>query len=210
MKWSYQGLVVPLLLLVCCTQLVGVAGCKAKPNTAFAPPEYSSLLKALTKKAEIYSGLDTVLLASATYQNWPLRQAYVEKYVTDHRLTQAEKQKLLEEQKKEQAQGYEFIVATFTDNKRWDGIDREDSIWSVYLVNDEGLRVKPLYIKRQKPVSIYISEYYPYFSPWKKVYKILFPASVPDQTTPLITEQTKTITLEFASTMGKLALNWDL
>jgi hypothetical protein len=203
-------LVVPGIIGMCGILSVGFTGCRAKSGTTPTLPEYTSLLQTRTKRATIYRGLETILSVSATYCDWPLRQAYTRKYAADHQLTPPEEQKMLEEQKKELQAGYQFIVATSTDNKDWDKLDKKDSIWRVYLINNEGLRVKPVYIKHQKPVPIYISEYYPYYSPWKKVYKILFPPSPPDRPIPLITKDTEQITLLFTSPLGKVALNWRL
>src|SRR4051794_21822889 len=68
---------------------IAAAGCSLKPpRVGDRAPEdldarreanYQSVLDRYTAQSEIYAGLDTRILAAATYQSWPFRQARVQR-----------------------------------------------------------------------------------------------------------------------------------
>jgi len=174
--------------------------------------DYTELVEARTKRQAIYRGVDTVLMVSATYVDWPLRQSYVEKYTADHVLSAHEKQKLLVEEQQAQEDASEFVIAAYTDLRQWKRLDEPENIWSIWLINDAGERVAPIEISHLTPVPVYIVEYYPFFSSHKIVYKLKFPKTLSRKTErkTIISPETKKITLEFTSALGRLFLCWQL
>ena len=199
-KVSLSGLLI-LSLGLGCANFTEVQG--------FASWNYTKVVGRYTKKAEAYRQLNTVMVAGATYMDWPVRLAYARKYGADHLLTDAQLEEEINKQKVNWESATEFFVATFSDSENWDKLDAPDTNWSVYLYNDLGQRLEPSLIERQTKIPVYISEFYPSYSNWKKFYKIVFPKCNPDQT-PFISEQTKYIKLQFIGPLGRVELKWEL
>lgn len=172
------------------------------------PDSYQAIVRKWTQTGEVYQGLKTILVVSATYPHPDVHRAHVRQYGLNHHLSEQEQKELLSQKETEAKSQLEFIMTTFSDEEEWCPLDDGDSIWTIYLINDKGVRVKPQKIECLKEVPVYIKTYYPLFSPWKKVYRVVFPLKI--QNTPLIDEQTRHFDIDFISAVGQIKLHWDL
>ena len=84
--------------------------------------------------------LETYLTASATFESWDFRWAYVVRYVEDYRLTIDQRTKLLEKALDETRIRHEFFVALYGGERRYNDITKPESAWIVRLVDNTGKR----------------------------------------------------------------------
>src|SRR5690348_11566323 len=95
----------PLVLaFVAAVGLAGLAGC-SEPHVSLAtgpreyvPGDYMQVLKRWTREDSVIdvSELDDKLTATATYESWDFRWAYVVRYADDYRLSVEQRRELLE------------------------------------------------------------------------------------------------------------------
>ena len=195
-------------LLLCGLILLGALACR--PRLLWwrqQPDSYQALVSRWTRSGQLYQGLKTILVVSATYPHSSIRRAHVRRYAADHHLTPEQADKLLAEEREKARRQLQFIVTTFSDEEDWWRLEGDSCIWTINLVTADGKRIKPGKIEFLKQVPIYIRTYYPVFSPWKKVYRLSFPARLGGKA--LVSEQDGRIGLEFLSAMGQITLRWN-
>lgn len=167
---------------------------------------FESSVKDWTAKGRIYKNLELLLSAGATYLAPELRKAYVDKFALDHSLSAAEKERKVEEEQKQVDDGLEFIVYLSSDKDSWDNLGEKNSIWTLTLTDHAGHKVKPKAINQIDPVPIYITDFFPAMTHWKKVYSVVFPKKPEDSETYLVLDDSRGFTLVFRSAIGHLSL----
>jgi hypothetical protein len=131
-------------------------------------------------------------------------------------LTPEQKEDFWQGQIEALSRGHEFVMASFVSLEQWDDFHRVDSMWKIYLVNNQEDRVVPVEIrrfKRQGKVRRRDSvktHFLPYDTPWKSVYMIRFPYYVPGTDKPVLSDETKRFELIITSVLGTARMEWDL
>ena len=81
--------------------------------------------------------------------------------------------------------------------------------WTVRLVDDRGNETAPERIEQvRRPGAVDIT-YFPYTTPWRRVYRVSFPAEN-DKGAPTISPEAKWFGLRFAGAQGHDTLTWTL
>jgi len=182
----------------------------------FEPSDYERVLERWTRDEEVYvlDGLDNALTVTATFRSWEYRQAYIDRYAYDFRLTDTERQALERTQRAELEQAHVFLVATTATRDAWADLSAADTPWKIRLVNDQGDVVEPLPeahdppgIERVRNVTPAEQAYYPYITVFRKVFVIRFPRRLPDGT-DVLGPGVRSFTLEFAGALGRAELRW--
>ena len=196
-----------LILLICaCSRMRDLV---ASANPYFTP-SYKDVCEKWSREARIHRGLEVKLIASATYKSDEFREAYVEEYAQAYRLSQKEKIRLTDELQQRVRDRYEFVMATFVPEKKWDKFDKDPSIWKLYLVDEKNARVAPLEVIRLDSKDGIADHFFPYVTPWKSVYAITFPAFVQGTKKPILDSETKTLQLVITSVQGTAKMTWTL
>jgi len=137
---------------------------------------YRSEFDKWTREARIYMGLDVKLIASATFKSSQFRNAYSTEYARIHRLTSAEKEKFIKDQREAAAAYNDFVLASYVPDKKWNDFSKKDSIWKIYLTAGKSKLLKPVEIRKIKKINAVTGHFFPFISPWKSVYLVRFPA----------------------------------
>ena len=203
------------MFIFCAVLLLFLGNCtKVTRFVESADPYHTQSYKRVcdqwSQQARIHHGLEVQLIVSATFKSADFRRAYADEYAAAYELTAEEKRRFVEDQMKASHLSHEFLLATFVPEKRWDDFDKVDSMWKLFLVNDEGQRVVPVEVrdvKRQKPV---LSHFFPYITPWKSVYMVRFPCNISESNSPIIGDKTKKIRLIITSVLGTAEMHWTL
>jgi hypothetical protein len=199
------------------TVVVTVTGCaEPKVRLAESPREYvatdyETVLRAWTRSKDLLSlsELDNVLTVTATYEAWDFRWAYVARYGEDYRLTVDQRRQLLERSLGESRQHHQFYVALYAQRWLWGDLSAPNAAWTVRLIDDRGSETAPTQIETiRKPGAIELT-YFPYTSPWRKVFRIRFPKARADGG-PTISQKAKWLGLRFAGAQGNEDLVWVL
>ncbi|KPK20973.1 MAG: hypothetical protein AMK69_22810 [Nitrospira bacterium SG8_3] len=171
---------------------------------------YKRVCDQWSQEARIHHGFEVQLIVSATFESADFRQAYADEYAAAYQLTAEEKRRFVEDQMKASHLGHEFLLATFVPEKRWDDFDKVDSMWKLFLVNDEGQRVVPVEVRDVKEQNAVMSHFFPYITPWKSVYLVRFPCNMATSSRPIIGDDTKEIGLIITSVLGTAEIHWSL
>jgi hypothetical protein len=201
-------------LLVLVAALIGL-GCGAPTVSLreglreYVADDYESVLKTWTREKRLVSvrEFDNVLTATATYESWDFRWAYVIRYAEDYRLTVDQRRELLETSLAETRAFHQFYVALYAKQPRWSDLKADDPAWIVRLIDDLGNETAPSLIEPvAKPGAIELT-YFPYTSPWRKAFRIRFRTMRPDGR-PTISPLARWFGLRFAGAQGNDELSW--
>jgi hypothetical protein len=175
----------------------------------YVATDYADVLKRWTRTEQliVISDLDDVLTATATYESWDFRWAYVIRYAEDYRLTVDRRTALLERSLSETQKTHQFYVALYAKLPKWADLTADNSAWIVRLIDDQGNETAPSEIELIKRPGAIEQTYFPYTSPWRTAHRIRFPVQNKDGT-PTIAPGAKWFGLRFAGAQGNKQLVW--
>ncbi|MCL2822641.1 MAG: hypothetical protein FWD57_01495 [Polyangiaceae bacterium] len=177
----------------------------------YVASDYPLVLKRWTRHGQLIvaSELDSLLDVTATFESYDFRWAYVVRYAQDYRLTVDQRKHLLVSTLAETEEHHQFYVALHGTKWRWSELDKPNSAWIVRLIDDVGNETAPHEITSiRKPGAIEIT-YFPYTTPWRRVYRIRFPVtSATGQ--PTISKEASWFGLRFAGAQGNQELRWEI
>jgi hypothetical protein len=207
----------PLLKRSLLAAALALGGCATPTvNVAEGPREYvatdyDSVLNRWTRTERLFalSELETYLTATATFESWDFRWAYVVRYVQDYRLTIDQRKKLLEKALDETRVKHQFFVALYGGERRYNDLTRADSAWIVRLIDDTGNETAPQEIVAIKKPNALERNYFPYNTPFRQAFRIRFPRVAADGR-PTISPQAKWFGLRFAGAQGNSELVWQI
>lgn len=155
----------------------GLAGCayfKDTPVPGESEGAWAEARDRATRTAKLYDVLDDVAFATATYQSPAVRAARVDRMAEWKGSLPAERQAALDREKAEAAEGEEFLLAFFTDERRANDLASEKSTWRVALVvngSEQALPVKVSMVRRDPTLQ----KLYPYLTEFDTLYRVRFP-----------------------------------
>lgn len=197
--------------------LTGAMGC-GSPTVQITPgpreyvaSDYDVVLRRWTRTESLISlsALDNFLTATATFESWDFRWAYVVRYSEDYRLTVDQRHALLESSLAETQEYHQFYVALYALKPRWSDLTADNPAWIVRLIDDRGNETAPGDIKRiSKPGPVELT-YFPYTTPWRTSHRIRFPVRTLDGRRT-ISEHARWLGLRFAGPQGNQQLLWEI
>lgn len=211
---SRRALLAAMALLAAATL---PAGCAPPPIQVDQGPreyvatDYDEVLRRWTRTESLVSlaELDNFLTATATYESWDFRWAYVVRYSKDYRLTVDQTHALLQESLAETRNHHQFYVALYAQKRRWADLTVDNPAWIVRLIDDLGNETAPIEIERiDKPGAIELT-YFPYTTPWRATHRIRFPVRTLDGR-ETISPRASWLGLRFAGAQGNQQLVWEI
>ena len=191
----------------CATQTVNVA----EGPREYVATDYDAVLGRWTRTERLFalSELETYLTATATFESWDFRWAYVVRYVQDYRLTIDQRKKLLEKALDETRAKHQFFVALYGGERKYNDLTKPDSAWIVRLIDDTGNETAPQEIVSIRKPNALERSYFPYNTTFRQAFRIRFPRVASDGK-PTISPQAKWFGLRFAGAQGNSELVWQL
>jgi hypothetical protein len=144
------------------------------PDPSTKEGAWAEARDAATRTAKLYDVLDDVASATATYQSAAVRTARVERLAQWKGMLPAEKEALLAQERAEAAEGEDFLLAFFTDDRRANDLATDRGTWRVALLVNEEEQVpaaKISQVKRDPTLQIL----YPYIDDFRTLYRVRFP-----------------------------------
>jgi hypothetical protein len=177
----------------------------------YVATDYDNVLGRWTRTERLFalSELENYLTATATFESWDFRWAYVVRYVQDYRLTIDQRKKLLEKALDETRLKHQFFVALYGGERKYNDLTKPDSAWIVRLIDDTGNETAPQEIVSIKKPNALERSYFPYNTTYRQAFRIRFPRVAPDGR-PTISPQAKWFGLRFAGAQGNSELVWQL
>jgi hypothetical protein len=209
---TYSAFAVIIILLA---SAIGCHGEKKATPAQYTPDsqasrEYEAALEAWTREDRIYQGFDCRLIATATLKSVQFRRAYTEAYGVLYRLTEAEKEKFLNDQIDAAETYIEVFLAIYVPDKSWDDFSKKKSIWKLRLIQGEDNRVEPVEIRNLKRNDVVLKHFFPYVTPWKSLYLLRFPIRNPETGKALMGSSVDRLTLWVSSVLGSVEMSWSL
>ncbi|HVU00816.1 MAG TPA: hypothetical protein VHE30_03660 [Polyangiaceae bacterium] len=203
------------LSLVAASASAPLVGCGAEAVSLAEGPreyvatDYERVLDRWTRTSELFvaSELDDLLTATATYESWDFRWAYVVRYAEDYRLTVEQRHALLERSLAEEARFHTFYVALYAQRHQWSDLTAENAAWIIRLIDDRGNETAPSEIEAIRRPGAIERTYFPYTSPWRRAYRVRFPVARADGRRT-IAEDAGWFGLRFAGAQGNQQLVW--
>jgi hypothetical protein len=183
----------------------------ARGPREYIASDYSQVLKRWTRSQSliVFADLDDKLTVTATFESYDFRWAYTVKYASDYRLTVQQRRSLLDKALQETVESFDFYVALYGTNRRWQDLSRPTSAWIVRLIDDVGTETAPREINYVDKPGAIERRYFPYSSVWRQVFRIHFPKTTPDGR-PTVAANAHWFGLRFAGAEGNEELRWDL
>lgn len=202
-RWA---LLLPLAMFSCSETRVSLSGGARE----YVPSDYNTVLNRWTRTEQLItlSELDDMLTATATFESWDFRWAYVVRYSSDYRLTIEQRRELLQRTLADTQVKYEFYVALYGTKFRWDDLTKPTSAWIVRLIDEKGNETAPTKLELVKAGPIEY-RYFPYTSVHRHCFRIDFPR-VSSNGRPTIADDAAWFGLRFAGAQGNEELRWEL
>lgn len=156
-----------------------------------------------TRTAKLYDVLDDVAFATATWQSEAVRTARVDRMAVWKGMLPAEKEAALAKERAEAAEGEEFLLAFFSDDRKANDLATDRGTWRVSLIvngREEAVASKITTVKRDPSVLVL----YPYITEFDTLYRVRFPRYT--GTKPLAEVPFR---LRIAGVLGALEMKWD-
>jgi hypothetical protein len=194
---------------------IALTGCTAQHVVLGEGPreyvatDYDTVLDRWTRTERLFSlpELETYLTATATFESWDFRWAYVVRYVEDYRLTIDQRKKLLEKALDETRLRHEFFVALYGGERKYNDLTKPESAWIVRLIDDTGNETAPQEILAIRRPNAIERNYFPYNTIFRQAFRIRFPRANADGR-PTISPTAKWFGLRFAGARGNSQLTW--
>ncbi len=185
------------------------AGCTMLAEKPGQPEEvdYYSILERWTRTERVYSGVEVTLHIDVVYMGREMRTAYLQEYAGRLGLTEEKKESLKRAELSKLEEYNEFILVAATPVEEWNDLDSKDSIWRLYLVDEDGDRVEPVEIERLDRDAI-LREFFPFIDEWSTPYRVIFPRLTPEGHT--IGTDSEYIRLKVSGIKGSTELLWTL
>ncbi len=155
-----------------------------------------------TRSAKLYDVLDDVAFVTATHQSAAVRAARLERMAEWKGMLPAEKEALAAKDRAELAEGEEFLVAFFTDDRKANDLATDRGTWRVSLTVDgkeQTLPAKVSIVKKDPTLSIL----YPYLTEFDTLYRVRFPRYL--GTAPI---EDLGFQVRIAGALGRLTMEW--
>lgn len=177
----------------------------------YVATDYESVLRKWTRTEDLFavSELENYLTATATFESWDFRWAYVVRYVQDYRLTIEQRKKLLERTLEETRQRHQFFVALYGGDRRFNDLTKPNSAWIVRLIDDTGNETAPEEIMAITKPNALERTYFPYNTVHRMAFRIRFPRATADGRRT-ISPQAKWFGIRFAGAQGNSELVWTI
>jgi hypothetical protein len=197
--------------------LVLVAGCGgAPPRVSLEPPrrapaakEYVDELKRWTRRGHLRDDFDEALNVDVTFRSPEFRAAFAEKWIAVFNVGEPEAARVRDQLMADGADTYEFYMESSTHRFELNEFASTRSVWRLSLVDDRGREVTASDVHASKTRRELDIAFYPYATTFSRGFRLRFPRNLPDGT-PLITTDTRAVTLRFSGPQGSLDLVWQL
>ncbi len=170
--------------------------------------DYPGVIDTWTRSDKVYKSLDTKLFVSSTCHAPEFRRAFAmafpDIYGQGGEITRRE----LVDLSGDVEQYNNFFVSMHTAKGKWNDLAREDSIWRVTLMGNEGVEVSPAEILSIK-IDANLRNVYPYIGDFDKAYLVRFPLTDPMRRLIIDRDATE-FTLRIASALGVATMKWEL
>ena len=178
-----------------------------------APPpaaaDYKQLLVSWTRHGDIRYDFDNAFGIDATFHSPEFQEGYAAKWAEVYKLEPPEAARVRAQLLAAISTHYEFYVETATHTYALNDLGSTKTIWRVCLRDDAGHETVASEISAAREQRELLAAFYPYVGAWGRGWRVRFPRQLEDKT-PLVSPESKAITLRIAGPPGSVDLTWKL
>ena len=185
--------------------LAGAAGCAGKRTNvdfSIAHDKIVDEVRQNVRTEKIYRDLDTILIADVFHYDQKIRRGFVQTVLEEGRIDADQAEKMLAESQANEQKEVEFLAGVYTGDKRWNELEKKNSMWKVALRTPDGRWIAPSSIEKLKLSKMQDAWLFPFLTEWKFIYRITFPKEELAGATGY--------TLRLTSVVGEAAFIWNL
>src|SRR5262245_56396245 len=137
---------------------------------------FGQALKKYHRHGEFFNSqnLHASIVWDVVYKSDEFREAMARRYAKAYRLTEAELNARIAQEKEEARRGPEFMVVLYTYDRKWNDLAKPDTIWRVRLETGNE-SYEPVKVTEIKPTPL-DQTFYPFMETWTHAYTVLFPS----------------------------------
>ncbi|MCC7534736.1 MAG: hypothetical protein IT379_00910 [Deltaproteobacteria bacterium] len=178
----------------------------------YTADDYEDVYERWTRTVDEFhiGNLEQVIRATATFQSWDFRWAYVVRYAHDFRFSTMQRTRMLEHALRDAQEHHRFFLTMSGRYRREADLTGEQRAWRVLLVNADGDEVEPDRIERVSRPGAAERIYFPTVSPYRLTFRLSFPVRDPRSGQPFLQPHHRYFTLRFAGALGAVDLRWNI
>ncbi|MBA4396406.1 MAG: hypothetical protein C0394_03365 [Syntrophus sp. (in: bacteria)] len=194
-----------LLGLTGCTYLQGYADMAKDRGLS---DEYRTALNTWTRTQTVHSQFETKVTITSTLKSQAFQRAYIREYGRIYPLGTDEKKKWEQTQTGLASDFTEFVFYAYTPEKEANDFDRLNSVWTVFIVDDQGRREKPVEIRRIDKITTVTEAFYPYINKYYGNFYSLKFKPLPGLAAEQEDASRKPFKLVMTSVLARVELEW--
>lgn len=126
--------------------------------------EYRAALDTWTRTQTVHSQFETKVSITSTLKSRAFSRAYLQEYERIYQLAPEEKRNWEQAQAGLTSDFTEFLVYVYTPDKEANDFDKRNSVWTVFVVDHQGKRLKPVEIRRMDKITAVTESFFPYIN----------------------------------------------
>jgi len=165
--------------------------------------KYLKSLERSTRQKTVYAELETRARIVTTYKSRAFIDAFRDEYSRIYQLSQGYERVGADIRGYSEEGFEEFLFYASLPEVDANDFAREDSIWDIFLLSENDLKLYPVEIREETAITPVIEKFFPYVNPYYgKFYIVKFTRPEKD------IGKSPRLTLVFASVLGRVELTW--
>lgn len=165
---------------------------------------YEAVTDAWTRDSSLRGQYQETLDLRATFKSPDWRAAHAQRVAENRGLDGAARDPVFAQAKADMAGPYEFELMFTTWDRRENDLDRgKNSVWRVFLVDDQGHEIAPLDIRRDRRPLYTIRAEFPAMGDFATAYVAQFP-----RTQPVLGPNVHALRMRLSGERGGVELSW--
>ena len=161
---SFARVVLLMLWLVGFTGCADLQGYVDMAKDRGLSDEYRAALNTWTRTQTVHSQFETKVSITSTLKSRAFSRAYLKEYERIYQSAPEEKKKWEQTQAGLTSDFTEFLFYAYTPDKEVNDFDKQNSVWTVFIVDNQGKRLEPVEIRRIDKITTVTEAFYPYIN----------------------------------------------
>lgn len=159
--------------------------------------QYLQIYNKYTQTKKIYDQFETKSIISVTY----FSKEFLDGYLNERNIFLKESDFLVLQERERQIseKNLKFFISFYTPNPDFSDLDKQHSIWNVFIEKSNGIKIIPTAIRKSSEPYPVLNHFFPAIDPWSVPYIVIFPRFIDEKRSIIENEQFKLI---FRSVLG--------
>jgi len=170
--------------------------------------EYRAALNTWTRTQTVHSQFETKVTITSTLKSQAFQGAYIREYERIYPLGMDEKKKWEQTQAGLASDFTEFVFYAYIPEKEANDFDKQNSVWTVLVIDNQGKRMEPVEIRRIDKITTVTEAFFPYINKYYGNFYSLKFRPLPGLAAEQDDSSRKPFKLVMTSVLGRVELEW--